>query len=86
MRNRPEKGIGHEISPDDDEKDDIRQILPNKTAQLSNEITEIRRALFRSAPPATRETPLTIIMAPYSKMTPRKMWSFSFPKAAAVLS
>ena len=47
---------------------------------------EIRRALFRSAPPATRETPLTIIMAPYPKMTPRKMWSFSFPKAAAVLS
>ena len=38
MRNRPEKGIGHEISPDDDEKDDIRQILPNKTAQLFNEI------------------------------------------------
>lgn len=25
-------------------------------------------------------------MAPYPKMTPRKMWSFSFPKAAAVLS
>lgn len=32
MRNGPEKGIGHEIRPDDDEKDDIRQIFPNKTA------------------------------------------------------
>ncbi|MFQ6998832.1 MAG: S8 family serine peptidase [Blautia sp.] len=35
--------------------------------------TAIRRALFRSARPATKETQHTIIMALYPKLTPRKM-------------